>query len=388
MSRVLHAIEKGLRLVGENSDTLLVDILFGTAAPGGDSGEQDAAPLGSLYLRQNGGSSGIYQKIGTANLAADWLLNGTSAAQIGVWRPESVKVVTNDVQGAGTRDLVASPFSDDEGTLITPSDLAVNDYIISDADGTPALLRVSAIASPNVTFVAAATPLSQHDTFVVKYYLPDSGNTQEKEAIANYTGTVMIKLADINWNFADGIGMAAGYAAVNGTVSSADTVNSAIEKLDGNQQDIQTASGIAQGAVNFGSWTSPVDLLFSATATAKALFQRIGDLLMQLRGVSVAGITTVATVDSVPHATVKAVKWLVEVFEVATPANRKAFEVFALNNGTLVDDTVYAKLDLGANFNFSLSVDISGADMRLRAASTTAGVTVTARRIEVIKSVL
>jgi hypothetical protein len=131
-----------------------------------------------------------------------------------------------------------------------------------------------------------------------------------------------------------------------------------------------------------------VDLLFSATSTVKALFQRIGDLLMQLRGVQVTTITTAATVDSVPHATVKAVKWLVYLFEEATPANAQALEVFATTNGTNVDDTQYAKIKVGANFNYTVTVDISGADMRLRIASTTAGVTATVRRIEVVKTVL
>jgi len=76
MARVLNGIEKGIRLHGENSDTSNVDILFGTTSPGGDAGDQDAAALGSLYIRQNGGSSAIYQKIDTTNTASDWIING------------------------------------------------------------------------------------------------------------------------------------------------------------------------------------------------------------------------------------------------------------------------------------------------------------------------
>jgi hypothetical protein len=75
---------------------------------------------------------------------------------------------------------------------------------------------------------------------------------------------------------------------------------------------------------------------------------------------------------------------LIDAFEKATPDNKKAAEVYALNDGTsAVDDTVYARLRVGSNFNVQLSVDISGSDMRLRAASSTAGITVRARRIEV-----
>lgn len=478
MSRQFFGVEKGLALYAENGLDNLVRLISGTAAPDG-LGDQGSSPIGSLYIRS--GTGELYQKIANAGNSSDWQLNGASSAVIGKWRNEKVVAVTNDTVSIGVRNLTTTPFSDDEGTLLTAASFVVGNHIIADADGTPVLLRVSAVSSPNVTFAAAVTALAADDTFVADNYLPDSPDAQEGAAIVNYNGTVIVKLADINFNFADGINMAAGYAAVNGSISSADTVNSAIEKLDGNQQDFTTLSGVSQGAVNLGTFagsTIPdnqttkqalqslesaheevdqnvndlitlsgvaenatslgtftgdiipdnstvkaalqsvetelvdtrqnVDDLISLSGVAensanfgtftglsladnqnsKQLFQRIEVLLEQMRGVSVAGITSAATVDSVPTATVKACKWLVEAFEVATPANRQAFEVYALNNGSAVDDTIYAKLKTGANFNLTISVDISGADMRLRAASSTAGVTVTARRIEVIQSVL
>jgi hypothetical protein len=477
MARVLHGIEKGVRLFAENGNEL-IDILSGTAAPDG-LGDQSSAPIGSLYVRS--GTGELYQKIANAGNSSDYQLNGATSATIGTWRPESLVLVTNAVQGAGTRDMVASPFSDDEGSAVPIGDYVVGKYIISGANGTPVLLEITNVAGNNVTYAVASSPLVSNDTFVAKHYLPDSPAAQEGEAIVNFNGTVMIKISDVNWNFADGINMAAGYAAQNGSISSADTVNSAIEKLDGNQQDLISLSGVAQGSTSLGTFTgatipdsqtikqalqaletaheevdqnvndlitlsgvteNSVDLgtftgatipdsstikaalqaletaheevdqnvndlitlsgvaenatsfgTFTGSSladnqTSKQLFQRIEVLLEQMRGVQATGITAATTVDSVPHATVKACKWLVEAFEEATPANRKAFEIFALNNGTLVDDTAYSLLKVGANFNLTLSVDISGADMRLRAASSSAGVTVTARRIEVVKSVL
>ena len=384
MSRVLHAIEKGLRVYAENSQTSFVDLLFGAGAPVGTSGETAAASIGSVYLDTTNGA--LYQKKFSTNSAADWILNG-AAASIGKWRPERIKAVTNDTQGAGTRNLTTTPFADDDGTDLTAADFVVDDYIISDADGTPALLRVSAVSSPNVTFVAAADPLVAEDTFIAINYLPDPDGG-ENRALVNFNGSVIVKISDIDWQIATGINLSGSYAAASGNVAPSDTVEAAIAKLDGVNDNQDTLLGRPQGSTNLGTWTAPVDLLFSATSTVKALFQRIGDLLMQLRGVQATGITAAATVDSVPHASVKAVKWLVEAFEEATPANRQAMEVFALTDGTNVDETVYSKLKLGANFNLTIAVDISGADMRLRASSSTAGVTVTARRIEVVKSVL
>ena len=388
MARVLHGIEKGIRIYGENSDTLLIDILFGTAAPGGDTGDQDAAPLGSLYLRQNGASSSLYQKIGTANTTADWLLNGSSTAVVGKWRTERIIAVTNDTVAVGVRDLVASPFADDQAPLLVPGDLTVGDFVIADADGTPVLREITAISGDDVTFAAAASPLVAEDTFVAVNYLPDSPANQENRAIVNYNGSVIVKLADVDWSIATGINLSSGYVAASGNVAANDTVEAAIAKLDGVNDNQDTLSGVAQGSTNLGSWTSPVDLLFSATSTVKALFQRIGVLLMQLRGVQTASFTTAITADSVPVASVLAVKWLVYAYVTGTPANAQAFEVYGMTNGTLVDDTVSSILKVGSSFNLSREVDISGGDMRLRLSTSGSAVTAIIRRIEVVKTVL
>jgi hypothetical protein len=385
MSRKFFGIEKGIDIYAENGSAQ-VRILTGTAVPDG-LGDQSSAPIGSLYIRS--GTGEIYQKIANAGNSSDYLLNGAGSATIGIWRPEKVKVVTNDTVSVGIRDLTASPFADDGGTLVLATDFAVNDHIIADADGTPVLLKVTNVNGPDeITVAAADTALVAQDTFVTEIYLPDTDSSQENKAIVNYNGTVIVKLADIDWSLATGINLSGTYAASSGNVAASDSVETAIAKLDGVNDNQDTLLGMAQGSTNLGTWSSPVDLLFSATTTVKALFQRIGDLLMQLRGVEVTGITTAATVDSVPVASVKCVKWLCSAFEEATPANRKAFEVFAVNDGTNVDDNQSSILKLGGAFNLTITVDISGGNMRLRAASTSAGVTVTVRRIEVVKSVL
>jgi hypothetical protein len=383
MGRQFFGIEKGLDIYAENGG-LLARILSGSAAPNG-LGDQAAAPIGSIYLRS--GTGELYQKIANAGNSSDWQLNSATSMSIGVWRPESVVALTNETQGAGTRDMAASPFTDDDGTALPVSAFVVGKYVISDADGTPVLLEITGVSGDNVTFALASSPLVEDDTFVVQNYLPD-GNGYENKAVVNYNGSIMVKIADIDWALATGINLSGSYVASSGNVAAGDTVETAIAKLDGVNDNQDTLLGRPQGSTNLGTWTSPVDLLFSATSTVKALFQRIGDLLMQLRGVQVTGITTSTAVDQVPHASVTCVKWLVECFEEATPANRKAFEVLAVTDGSSVDDNQSGILKLGSNFNLSVSVDISGANMRLLVASTTAGVTATVRRIEVVKSVL
>lgn len=381
MGRQFFNVEKGLGLYAENGD-LQVILLSGTLAPTG-TGDQASAPIGSLYIRS--GTGEIYQKSTNNGNSADWILNGSSSISIGTWRPERVVALTDETLSVGVRNLTTTPFTDDQAPLLTAADFVVGDHVIGGAASSPILYKVTNVSAPNITLALADTAMVQDDAFVIRSYLPDSPGSQEDQAIAVFSSGVMKKVGDFNWNIADGIQLASAYTAQNGSISSADSVNSAIQKLDGNQQDIQSASGLAQGDVNYGSFTG--DLL-ADNLTSKQLFQRLETLLMQLKGVQVTGITAAATVDSVPHASVKACKWLVEAFEEATPANRKAVEVYALTNGTLIDDTQSAILKIGTNFNLSISVDISGVDMRLRAASSTAGVTVTARRIEVVKSVL
>ena len=159
MSRVLHGIERGIRLTTVNGD-VGVDIIFGTAAPGNDSGDQDAAPLGSVYLRQNGATSSVYQKIGTSNIAADWLENGSSSAVIGTWRGEKVRALTNEAIAAGITNPVA--WADNDGA-VDGNDFVVGEYVIEDADGTPTLMEVTVVTSAtSITLAAAAIPMSSN----------------------------------------------------------------------------------------------------------------------------------------------------------------------------------------------------------------------------------
>lgn len=67
MSRELWELEKGIKITSENSDSG-VSILFGAGAPGGDTGPQDAAEKGSIYMNQTNGF--VYNKH-TAGTGAD-----------------------------------------------------------------------------------------------------------------------------------------------------------------------------------------------------------------------------------------------------------------------------------------------------------------------------
>lgn len=384
MARVLHGIEKGIRLHGENSDTSNVDILLGSAAPGGDTGEQDNAALGSIYLRTSGG---LYKKTGTANSAADWEEVGNVAIDELSWRSEKVVAGTDDSLSAGA-GIDPTSWSDNESG-VDATNWNVGDFVLSDVDGTPALFEITAKASAtSITLAAASQAIADNDTFMVQSYLPDSPGAQEGQAIVHFPSAsgAGVKVGDVNWNFADGIGMAASYTPVNGTVSSADTVNSAIEKLDGNQIDLTTLSGVAQGAVDLGTFTGVIP----DNSTIKDALQSLETAIQSGVTYTQNGVTTATVIDSLLVDVACAVKWYIYVREAANPSRVKAFEVWATHNGTVsadatqVDDTTYAKLKIGANFDLTLSVSLNGTGaaqvIRLTAASTTAGVDVRATR--------
>ncbi len=323
MAQDYFRVELGVEVTSPNVENGLRWIT-GSTAPGGDSGIQDAAPIGSFYTRTNGQ---FYTKVANLGATSDWEEKTSANLSILSWRSELVRAATNEALIAGNTN--PTTWADNEAGLAA-ADFAVGEYVYGDLDGTPALWEITAVSAPNITLAAAADPLAANDTVVVQRYLPDSPAGQENAAIVIYDGTKAIKVADVDWNFADGIQLAASYTPASGDITSADTVNSAIQKLDGNNDAQDSVLGTAQGATDFGSFSGTS---FADGQDAKQLFQRVETLLEQMRGVQVSGITTATTVDSVLHADVKACKWMVEAFEDATPGNRKAFEVYALTDG-------------------------------------------------------
>jgi len=411
MAREGFGIEKLLRIEAENNDSVNVEILFGSAAPGADGGEQDDAPLGSLYIRQNGALSTLYQKQTDTNLAADWIENGSSSITVGVWRPEKVSVLTDDIQGAGVRDIVASPFSDDDAPVLTISDFVVGEFIISDADGTPTLLEITNVASPNVTFAVASTALSQDDTFLIRNYLPDAPGSQEGQAIANYNGSVMVKIGDVDWDFATGINISGSYTPASGNPDSNDSVESALEKIDGNVDQLTAAVGVAQGDGDMGTYTGALlndnesakqniqQLESEAEASRTTMGTAAGDTDMgtytgnllndnesakqniqqletavealqdEVGEVGPANIpqSTPTTVDTVLVDECQYAEWEVVAHDIGDPTSVKRAKVSGFHNGhagadaTSVSDSVFDTKRIGSNFNLQLSVVLAGA---------------------------
>jgi len=426
MSRDVFDVELGYAISVENGDRQ-VYIISGTAVPDGTSGKQQEAPIGSLYLRS--GTGELYQKVANAGAPADYVLNGNASASIGNWRPERVDALTNDTLSAGSVNPTTWSDNDDGRAA---ADFTVGHYVIGDADGTPALFEITAISAPNITLAAAGTPIADDDMFAIKYYMPDPAG-QENQAIATFDGSVMVKVADVDFGSATAINLVAPYTPGSGDVTASDSVQSAIQKLDGNNDaqdsllgtaqgdtdlgviggtgdvvpdnstvkgaiealdtelsdtrdnvdDLITLSGVAENSQDLGAFMAPADFLLTATETIKSALQKIADYLFGIKVTQTTGVTTAVAVDSVAVGTYTRVQWIVEVFETATPANREGFVIDALSDGTSVDDTKYAKLKLGNISGLTSNVVINGANLELQVAATPS-CTVNVRRITVV----
>lgn len=433
MARDLFRIEKGMGIEDVNGNGL-VEFLSGTSVPSG-TGDQASAPIGSLYIRS--GTGELYQKITNSGNSADWELNGSSSGVISRWRNEQVYLSTGDTLSAGSLDVTT--LTDLESVLVV-GDAPVGGYI---TDGAGNLWEITANGLfPTITIAAGGTAPVEGDAFITKKYLVDSPANQENQAGLLYTSGSYIKIFDIDWDFATGINLSSGYSAQNGSITNADSVESAVEKLDGNQQDLTTLSGVAQGSVDLGTFTGITipdsqtvkqalqsletaheevdqnvnDLItlsgrpensvnqglmdqgdiLSDNATNNSLFKEVDAELTRQRGkTSALGVTAESTIDSVLVDNVSQVVWHVTIENAASPANKRIIIVHAGHDGhsaadaTSVDDNISSQLKLGSNFNRTVTVDINGVagaqEMRLRIASTEpSGVNVYAKRIETL----
>lgn len=428
MSRELFGIEKGIILFKENGDNG-ISIIRGSVLPGLGQQEIDAE-VGSLYIRDNGNH---YVKKLAGSGEDKWVrevnqddLNGIS--------PRSEKIVVGSADAAPTSGAsFALPFSDDDAPVLTYADFSVGDHVLYGIGGTPKLMKVSAVDSVNdeLTMIDAEIPLAENDYMIIQNYLLDSPDDQEKQAMVQYVGGSIIKIADFNWNFADGIGLQVGYSATTGDIDSNDTVQTAIQKVDGNNDAQDSVLGTAQGANNLGVFTGniisdngsvksgmqeleteadAIRVLTGTTLGSINLGSFTGNIISDNTTVKVAlqeletsvedinvqrklvAVTTESTLDEVLVDDTHAAKWMITASLDSDPARIKAFEVFAVHNGTDSADatgtdlTKYARLKIGISFNVQISVDLDGAGasqkLRLRVAGSNA-ITIRARRMGV-----
>ena len=202
------------------------------------------------------------------------------------WK-KNVKALTADadLNSASNGDALSTllPFSDDEGTQLAIGDFADGDFILSQNGTSSKLFYVRDDAgtlkvedSTGTGVPADMEALANGHTFYVKYDLADSPDAAENSAIFAYNAVNLVKIGDFDWDLATGINLSGSYSASAGSVASGDTIEAAIQKLDGNvaanSSSISTnasgistnASGISTNVGNISTNTSGISTNASA----------------------------------------------------------------------------------------------------------------------------
>lgn len=144
--------------------------------------------------------------------------------------------------------------------------------------------------------------------------------------------------------------------------------------------DLVTLSGVAVNSVDLGSFTGTVIPDNSDIKEALQSLETFAETI-KVAG-SLSGVTTAQTLDSVKVDDYDAVEWYLVVSLDSAPSRKIIEKIHAGHNGTssadatVVDNTIFGKLQIGNNFNLTVSVDLDGAGasqfMRLRIAASSA----------------
>lgn len=371
-------------------------ILVGSGAPGGDTGKEDAAPIGSLYLRTDAETDGlqVYWKVSTVNnSSADWVQSTDKSyvdavAQGLSWR-EPVLVRDNtlyaDITAAETAANVADTV---DGVTIQSGDRILftnltsgneNVYIVSGStgawtftedtnlatDGDAVLVQDGTSANQQWVFDGAAWIQFGSDSTVELGYIRTfigknaagsetptyssanvvTQNTDLESAIGELdaaAGTGEITNDGGNYALSDDMAWAAA-----GTL----TITGALDELN--------------AAIGDATFTSSGTNLTSGDAVSTSLDNLNEAIIpLQQQGLESSGAqtaTVLTTMDSLAVTSATHVKWMVQVRQTGTPANMRAVEIHALTDGTTVDFTEYAVLKLGSPITgLDFSVAITG----------------------------
>lgn len=378
--RLMHGIEIENDVSGKSAD-----ILVGDNAPGGDAGVQDAAPIGTIYLRTNAEADGLqlYWKWSNANnSAADWKQSTDKAYVDAIaaglsWREpvQAMDTTTTTLPtGTPTQTITVDGVTISDGdrvlftSLTTPTDRNV--WIYDQASGTFS-------EDPNAETDGDAL-LVQGGTYAEQQWVYDGTDWVQFGSTAGYAELEYLR------TFVGKTGPGAElptYSSID-VISQGDNLETAIGKLDAiigtttytndnviaDTDDITTSLDKIDTAIGNRTYTEDNYVTDGQTITASidALDQALADIntqALELSGTNQAGPVVV---DTLPVADATQAKWLIQVRETGTPANRRAVELHAFTDGTTVDHTTYSVLKLGANIaGFDVTVDINGTDMRL-----------------------
>ena len=351
MAQVLYEISQGLRFLNGTS------ILFGSGAPGGDTGYQDEAAQGSVYYRTSNGAQ--YNKTASGTGASAWTENNTSGGGVSMLRTRE-PVLVADTTTFATITVAATALNSTGLGGLTAANIPANSRV---------LLTDLTTGTENV-YIVTGTPGSAA-TLVQSTDTPDAGDTTIVTAgtYANilyyYTGSSWLTVSDPR------LAAVASHAGVS---------------LDGTTQNNYASNNFIDDGDSLLVATGKLDAQVSTNANNVALARTT-----QMQA-SVGSTETI--IDQVSVDTYQAVKYLV-VLKGASGAERSrvyATEITIAHDGhagadaTVADFSLYGILQPGTTnlANVEVTADITGTGtsqvMRLKVRSPTTTVKVEATR--------
>jgi len=392
----LFRIGLGLDIESEDGSSNAY-VIQGAGLPGGDTSEQDAAPIGSAYMRTDVETNNLqfYYKWSTANnSAADWK-QATSKEYVDAvasglsWREPALVHDSSTYANIAAAETAANVADTVDGiTIVVDSRLLFSDltsgndnvYIVSGGTGAWTFTEdTNAATDGDAVLIQQGTYAEEQWTFDGTDWVQfgSAGGAAELGYLRAFVGKT-------------GPGSESPTYTSTDIITQGDNLEIAIGKLDGS---IGTQAYTNDNVVTDGeSTTASIDALDialgnqtytndnvvtdgeSTTASIDAIDTAIGDLqneTLEITGTNVVALAGI-TLDTLPLADATQVEWMVQARENGTPANRRGVIIHAFNDGsTLIDFSRSNRLKLGSNIaGFKLTADINGTDMRLRLEST------------------
>lgn len=219
----------------------------------------DAELINTNYITVN---SSLYTKVSLLDGQVKTNTTAITALEVGMtwYGGDAPKVITDDVDlraaSNGTALSTLLPFSDDDGTQLVIGDFIAGDLLCSRDNGTDNQ-KIFSVYDDTGTLkvtVSGVDQLVSGNVFFVKYNLP-AGASYEGRAAYRYDGTDIVLHIDLDFETANTIQTTSGYTASSGDPTAEETVETILEKIDGNVDAVNSSMGIAQGAVNMGTYT-------------------------------------------------------------------------------------------------------------------------------------
>jgi hypothetical protein len=332
MATETYKVLNGLSIFANSS------VLSGTGAPGGDSSFQDAAELGSIFLRKDAPAA-VYVKTSSVNSSADWVPLQVSSGGGGNIAPVNAADTTPYASIAAATTAYNSSNTVD-GISITSG------FRILLANPT-----TGAKTAYDVTGSAGAWTLTPDAT------IPATGDEIYVESGVTYAGDIFA-FDGTNWNLESGETVVNELAFIRTFIGKAASGNVTPTYSSTNFVTNGTSLEVAIGAIDNG-------------------IKNFG------RSVTASNVTTVTTVDSINCRAYDAVKWFIVCIDHSSPGNKQTAEIFAGHDGTPSIDASNVDFNLSSllsintaptGLTFTVTLTGTGASqvMNLRVSSTTA----------------